>query len=415
MIRFLWLCPMIVVIVAQMLADQVHLKDGRVLKGKIVYEDEEKVVLKAKYGKVTILKENIEKIVRNDKEGWLTEEKKRSLSVEEIIRRYARGDDSMLEKLKGKEETVWVAKRVLRYEKDQTRKVRLEALIRELTRCEPEKMEKADEIYKSGLSREREWRMKYESLRKGGKSHREAVKATAKELAEAIALYKKALSLWKYHDDVRLHLGVLYYQARLLKEAIKTLSPLVVADEPTARRTVGAAQMLLGDYNAALKSLDKLEDPLALDLRIQCLLRTKNFSKALRLAKKLQAKDPKNPKGMGYEGMALLGLGRYKKAVEKLREAFNAGERSRPTVYSLAAALARTKSEGDLREAESLLRSLLKEDPAYVPAVIELTRILVKQERKSEARDIVKEALNAVRKGSREERLLKKILSGLGK
>jgi len=405
---------LLVVAVCIAYADQIHLKDGRVLKGKVVYEDDEKVVLKTKYGKVTIYKENIEKIVRG-KEAAPPPQKKRPKTTEEFVRAFAAGDDSVLAKLKEKEDAVWVAKRLLKKEKEQARKVRLEALIRDLTRADPEDMEAAEKLYKKGLMLEKEWRGKYEALRKSGKSHKEAVKATARELAEAITAFKDALDRWRYHDKVRLHLGVLYYQARLLKRAVKVLEVLVVADVADARRTVGASYFLLGKFGEALKALDDLDDPIALDLREQCLLRLKRFRQALALAKKMQKKQPNNPKGVGYEGMALLALGKFKKAAEKLRRAYEAGEHSRATIYSLATALARTKSERDLREAEKLLRQILKDDPAYVPAVYELVKILLKQKRKGEARDVVEKALSSVEKGSQAEKLLKKLLAELKK
>ena len=395
-------------------ADQIHLKDGRILKGKVVYEDEEKVILKAEYGKVTVYKENIEKIVRGE-EAAPSPQKKRPKTAEEFVQAFAAGDDSALAKLKEMEEAVWVAKRLLKEEKEQARKVRLEALIRDLTRADPEDMEAAERLYEKGLKLEKEWRSRYKALKSGGKSHKEAVKATARELAEAITAFKDAVDRWRYHDKARLHLGVLYYQARLLKEAVKVLEVLVVADVADARRTVGACYFLLGKFGEALKALDDLDDPIALDLREQCLLRLKRFRQALALAKKMQKKQPNNPKGLGYEGMALLALGKFKKAAEKLRRAYEAGEHSRTTIYSLAAALARTKSERDAREAEKLLRQILKGDPAYVPAVYELVRILLKQKRKGEARDVVKKALSSVKEGSQAERLLKKLLVELKK
>jgi len=394
-------------------ADQIHLKDGRVLKGKVVYEDEGKVVLEAEYGKVTIYKENIEKIVRGE-EAAPSPQKKREATTD-IVRAFAAGDDTVLAELKEREDAVWVAKRLLRKEKEQARKVRLEALIRNLTKSDPEDMEEAERLYKKGLVLEKEWRGKYEALKKGGKSHKEAVKATVSELAEAITAFKEALGRWRYHDKARLHLGVLYYQARLLKESVKVLEALVVADVADARRTVGASYFLLGKFEKALKALDDLDDPTALEMRQQCLLRLKRFRQALTLAKKMQKKEPNNPKGVGYEGMALLGLGKFKNAAEKLRRAYEAGERSRATIYSLATALARTKSERDLREAEKLLRQTLKDDPAYVPAVYELVRMLLKQKRKGEARDVVRRALSSVEKGSRAGKLLKRLLAELKK
>jgi len=223
-------------------ADQIRLKDGRVLKGKVVYEDEGKVVLKAEYGKVTIYKDNIEKIVREE-EAAPSPQKKRPKTVEEFVRAFAAGDDSALAKLKKTEDAVWMAKRLLKEEKEQARKVRLEALIHDLTRADPEDME----------------------------------------------------------------------------------------------------------------------------------------------------------------------------AAEKLRRAYEAGEHSRTTIYSLAAALAGTKSERDAREAEKLLRQILKDDPAYVPAVYELVRMLLKQKRKGEARDVVRRALSSVEKGSQAGKLLKRLLAELKK
>ena len=412
--RLMVLIAFLLFMAAPLIADQIHLKDGRVLKGRVIFEDEEKVVLQAKYGKVTILKENIEKIVRGEEEQP-EPAKKVPRTTEELLREYVRGDDSLLGSIKSREDAVWVAKRLLRHEREQSRRVRLEALIKDLTRAEPEEMEAAERFYKKGLACEKEWRREYEALKKEGKSHTEATKATAEKLAEAITAYKKALDRWRFHDKARLRLGVLYYQARLLEKAIEVLDVLVVADEPDARRTVGACYFLLGKYEAALRALDELEDGTSLDLRIQCLMRKKQFRKALHLARKMQKKRPEDPRGLGYEGMALLALGRYRSAAKKLREAYEAGEHSRSTVYSLAAALARTKSEKDLREAETLLRSILKEDPGYVPAVIELVRLLLRQKRKEEARDVVKTALDTVRKGSRSEKLLKKILTELGK
>ena len=394
-------------------ADQIHLKDGRVLKGKVVYEDEGKVVLEAEYGKVTIYKENIEKIVRGE-EAAPSPQKKREATTD-IVRAFAAGDDTVLAELKEREDAVWVAKRLLRKEKEQARKVRLEALIRDLTRADPEDMEAAEKLYKKGLMLEKEWRGKYEALRKSGKSHKEAVKATARELAEAIRVLQEALERWRYHEPARLHLGVLFYQARLLKEAVKVLDVLVLADVAEARRAVGACYFLLGRFEKALKALDDLSDTTALEMRQQCLLRLKRFRQALALAKKMQKKEPDNPKGVGYEGMALLGLGKFKKAAERLRRAYEAGERSRATVYSLATALARTKSERDLREAEKLLRHILKDDPAYVPAVYELVRILLKQKRRGEARDVVEKALSLVDKGSKAGKLLKRLLAELKK
>ena len=402
----------VVCVVCVVCADQIRLKDGRVLKGKVVYEDEEKVILKAKYGKVTIYKENIEKILRGEEAA---QSPKKPKTTEDFVRAFAAGDDSAFARLKEAVNAVWIAKRLLKEEKEQARKVRLEALIRDLTRANPEDMEAAEELYKKGLMLEKQWRSKYEALRKSGKSHKEAVKATAKELAEAIKVLREALERWRYHEAARLHLGVLYYQARLLKEAVKVLGVLVLADVAEARRAVGACYFLLGKFEKALKALDDLSDTTSLEMRQQCLLRLKRFRQALALAKKMQKKEPNNPKGVGYEGMALLGLGKFREAAERLQRAYEGGERSRATVYSLATALARTKSERDLREAEKLLRHILKDDPAYVPAVYELVRILLKQNRRGEARDIVEKALSLVDKDSQAGKLLKKLLAELKK
>ncbi|MCX7703415.1 MAG: hypothetical protein N2234_04860, partial [Planctomycetota bacterium] len=188
-------------------ADTVYLNDGRVIKGRVVKEDEEEIIVEGKLGRITIRKEEIDKIVR-EREGEEEEkppaerplpEKPETEKIEEILKKYLRGEE-VFEKLKEKgDAAVVVVKREMRKAKE-GEKERLKKLFDDLTAVSAEKAAECERWYKEGVKREEKWWGLYNELRKQGVSQKEAVSRTAKELAEAIKCFQTAVAANRWYE-----------------------------------------------------------------------------------------------------------------------------------------------------------------------------------------------------------------------
>ena len=404
-------------------ADEVHLDDGRVLRGKVVEENDEKVVVEGKFGRVEVDAGRVVKIVRGETPAPAPEtppapEKPPpapETSLDGLIRRYIRGERGAEERLLARgEKAYWRMWKFLREAEEQAVKVRLRRLINRLSEVDDESAERAEETYEAALAKESEWEKEYERARKAGKSDREAVRQTVKELAEAISLYQKAVGANRLHYQARVRLGVLYYRAHLYKKILKkvldTLEGPLAAEDPYAVRTVAAIRLARREYGktlSVLKPLIKKEDPDALQMAVQAALNLRKFTEARRYLKPLKKKRPDDYKTLAYEGMLEMVSKHMKRAVELLRKAIEAGDTSGATRFNLAVALSKT---GKKAEAEKVLRGMRKDFPHDVSVVLLLARLLVEQGRKGEAESALERYIEENPKGKGRDAARKALL-----
>lgn len=351
-----------------LLADVIHTNDGKKLKGKIVKETDEYVLLKARYGERKVYWDEIDHIergpVEEDQKPKTRKKKKRlpkpkpKANLESLVEKAANGDASAARKLVEAKRAALVplAKKI--EELDGEKKERLEKLrdvIEEKTRTQKEEADRlfreASRLHKECLAMSKKagpkpskelQRKVLESLE--AVAHKltrafeldptrndilesiarlSAVYYGASRYANAAPLLRIQLSVAPGDLKVMGMLATCYVNLKKFKEARKLLRDIITRrpDDSTAWANLGVVELSEKKFSLAIKAFEKAislgMDNVGVHYNLGIAYKhKKKWDKAIESFQKCLAKDPK-------EGNALLQLGaiytnkeQYDKAVE---------------------------------------------------------------------------------------------------
>jgi len=384
--------------------DKVYLNDGRVIKGKIVEETEDEVVVEGKYGRVRLERSEIDRIEYGDEEEEEPAEKRKvkdepkvkAEGLEELIESYLKGDEGALERLREFGDDGVVAVKLALKKAKGGKKKELERLFEELTRVSEECAEECKKWYEEGLRREKEWREEFDRLRRQGLSARKAVLQTKEKWAKAVKCFQNVVEKNKWFKDAMLRAGVLLYNggnAPLFRKAIEMLRLLVKAGDELAIKTSGAAAFKLRDWKNCIELLKPLSDGEDLDVLLmltQSYLALKKASGAEKVLKKLKKLIPDDYRLYASYGCLYLLKKRLKDAVRSFEKALEKGDASLSTRFNLASAL---EQLGRTEEAIQRYEEVLKMSPGDYATLLRLASLYTKVERYEDAERLLKEFL----------------------
>jgi|GEM_PF-2274599 len=389
-------------------ADTVYLNDGRVVKGKVIKEDESEVVVESKLGTVTFKREEVDRIVRGDDEETGREElpKKeeppskepsaespKTENPDDLVKQYLEGNGSVFEKLKEKGDAAVISVKKAMKKASDSQKTRLKKLFDELTKVSEEKQTECEKWYKEGVNKEGEWWKTYDGLRKQGLSQKQAVNQTAKELAETIQCFQKAVDANKWYEDGMLRLGVMLYQAHLFEKAIEALKLLIEAEDDLALKTAGAAAFSMRDYKKCASYLEKYSDEKDADtllMLIQSYLYIPDTTKAETAIKRLEKLMPDDYRVFACYGCLYLLKKRFNDSVNALKKAIEKGDKTAGTRLNLASALDQL---GKTEEAIVYCEEALKLAPGDYSTLLLLASLYTKVGRYDDAIKVLEEFL----------------------
>lgn len=119
---------------------------------------------------------------------------------------------------------------------------------------------------------------------------------------------------------------------------------------------------------------------------------TKEYDLALEHARRIQQREPENPRGFFVEGNVQLAMGQYGEALDSFGKAYRLNG-ARSTVLYYSARIADLK--GDTRQARQLYRQLLADKPTLADAALLYSRLALK-EQKEEALDYLENNIAAL-------------------
>lgn len=411
------ICALSILLLTSLYGDKVFLNDGRVIKGKVVKETEDEVVVEGKYGRVRFERSDVERIEYGDeeKDEQRKPKKPEGGKIETLIERYLSGDEESVEELKGYGDDAVVAVLLAIKGAKMAEKMHLEALFERLTEVSDEREAECKRWYKEGLRREKEWRDEYDALRKQGLSAREAVVRTKEKWAMATKCFQNTVKANKWYKDAMLRAGVLLYSggsAPLYKKAIEMLDLLVRAGDELAMKTSGAAAFKLREWKRCIEFLRPLSESKDIDvltMLLQSYLALKKPSKAEKVLKRLKKLIPDDYRVHASYGCLYLLRKRFKDAVRALKRALEKGDRSVSTRFNLASAL---EQLGRTEEAIQYYEEVLKLSPGDYATLLRLASLYTKVGRYDDAERLLEEFLRRY-PGSPGARTAKKALKAL--
>ncbi len=261
--------------------DVVHMSDGRKLKGKIISETDDHVLLKGKYGEVTLKRHEIDHIeygpVEEEEKPPTPGEKKspvpkpkpkskKEADLSELVDKAAKGDSSASKKLieAKRAALVPIAKKLEKAEGEE--KERLEKLRDEIEEKTQADKAEAQKHYEQATALLKKC---YDMEKKLSSDKSEKVQAEFVALLREIGKeLEKACALDPTREDVLKTLkkmAFLYWDKKLYSSAIPLLKSALAAD-PEDTKTMGvlvSCYMRMGKYKEANKLLDEIleKDP----------------------------------------------------------------------------------------------------------------------------------------------------------
>ncbi len=364
---------------ALMFADVVHMSDGRKIKGKIISETDDNVVLEGKYGKVTLRRDEIDRIERGpveEKEEPVPPKKgpkppkpapkkrprpkrRGTEDLYSLADKAATGDAQAAKKLVAAKRAalIPIVKKI--EELEGAEKERLEKLYDEIEeKTQPEK-EQAEKLYKEAAELQKQCVALQKELGNNPtpEQKRNADKllnAFSGKLIEAFELdpantsvmesvakmagmyykgnaYSRAIPLLETlhahvpdNKDVMERLASSYMNLRKYKEAKKFLEKILEKDPKNrvAWANMGAVHNAEKKYDEAIKAFEKAISLGLTEADVYDYLGTaykykKNWDKAIENFEKCREKDNKHGNALFQLGALYANKGEYKKAIER--------------------------------------------------------------------------------------------------
>jgi tetratricopeptide (TPR) repeat protein len=194
---------------------------------------------------------------------------------------------------------------------------------------------------------------------------------------EAVAFYRKALSLDPAMPSLRLNLGLSLFKSDALKEAIETLNPLLSTEPPSSPEVqrlnvlIGMAYYGLGENAAAVPYLRAAtaRDPQSLPLRLtlaQSCMKSKQFQCVLDVYQEIVMLNAESAEADLLAGEALEEMKDDPGAIQQFRAAVKANDKEPNVHFSLGYLLWKLKQ---YREAAHEFEAELANVPNHVQAL----------------------------------------------
>jgi tetratricopeptide (TPR) repeat protein len=194
---------------------------------------------------------------------------------------------------------------------------------------------------------------------------------------EAVPLYRKALALDPTMPSLRLNLGLALFKSDALKEAVKTLIPLLSSEPPSSPEVqrlnvlIGMGYYGLGENAAAVPYLKAAaaRDPQSLQLRLtlaQSCMKSKQFQCVLDVYQEILMLNADSAEADMLAGEALEEMKDDPGAIQQFRAAVRANDKEPNVHYSLGYLLWKMKQ---YREAAHEFEAELANVPNHVQAL----------------------------------------------
>jgi tetratricopeptide (TPR) repeat protein len=273
------------------------------------------------------------------------------------------------------------------------------------TSSQPNERDAAFALEQQGKISEAEtaWR----SIAKAHPSNAEAyahlgfLEARQEHYKEAIALYRKALTLDAAMPGLRLNLGLAQFKAGELKEAIQTFTPLLKSEPPSSPEAqrlaalIGIAQYGVGEYAAAVPYLRTAaaNDPQNLQFRLllaHSCLSSRQFQCVLDTYREILTLNAESAEADMLAGEALDEMRNHAAAIEQFRAAVKADPRE-PNVHFGLGYLLWTQNQ--FEEAAQEFQAELANVPDHAQALAFLADSYIQVNRSDEAMPLIQKAI----------------------
>ena len=208
--------------------------------------------------------------------------------------------------------------------------------------------------------------------------------------AQALALYRKALSLAPGHGLLHHNIGALLEKRKHYDQALHHLRQAMALqpDFPETYINLGNVLDAMGQGEEALRmyreALRRLPDTADVYFNLGCTLnRLGRFQEALASFRTVLTSEPGSAAALNGQGLALAGLGRGDEAVAALSAAVEAAPEAPLYRYNRALAL---RSRNRLQDALDDLDEVLRIDPCFLEAFLQKAEIFQILERWQESR-----------------------------
>jgi tetratricopeptide (TPR) repeat protein len=271
--KLLFVAVLVLFPAALLLADVVHMTDGRKIKGKIVSETEDYVLLKGKYGEVKLNKHEIDHIdygsVEEKEEQSKPSKPKvkkkpkprktKKVDLASLVDKAAKGDAQAAKKLIAAKRAALVPINKKLKDAEGEEKTRLEKLRDEIEKKTQAEKAEGEKHYQEAarILRERE------ELKKkiGSKPSRAQVEKLTEMKGKAAEEIEKAYELDPTEPKITpFIIAVLYYEAKRYSRAIPILESELVhkPDDKDVLQMLASSYMNLNKFKKARKMLEKI-------------------------------------------------------------------------------------------------------------------------------------------------------------
>jgi tetratricopeptide (TPR) repeat protein len=232
-------------------------------------------------------------------------------------------------------------------------------------------------------------------------AHLGFLEARQEHYKEAIAHYRKALTLDAAMPGLRLNLGLALFKSGELKEAIQTFTPLLKSEPPSSPEAqrltalIGIAQYGVGQYAAAVPYLKTAaaNDPQNLQFRLllaHSCLSSRQFQCVLDAYREILTLNAESAEADMLAGEALDEMRNHAAAIEQFRAAVKADPRE-PNVHFGLGYLLWTQNQ--FEEAAQEFQAELVNVPDHAQALAFLADSYIQLNRSDEAMPLIQKAI----------------------
>jgi tetratricopeptide (TPR) repeat protein len=232
-------------------------------------------------------------------------------------------------------------------------------------------------------------------------AHLGFLEARQEHYKEAIAHYRKALTLDAAMPGLRLNLGLALFKSGELKEAIQTFTPLLKSEPPSSPEAqrlsalIGIAQYGVGQYAAAVPYLRTAaaNDPQNLQFRLLLAhgcLQSRQFQCVLDTYREILTLNAESAEADMLAGEALDEMRNHAAAIEQFRAAVKADPRE-PNVHFGLGYLLWTQNQ--FEEAAQEFQAELVNVPDHAQALAFLADSYIQLNRPDEAMPLIQKAI----------------------